>query len=524
MSNNQPIELASIRHKLTSLASVIKSQQPQTLFENAERHSQCVLELEGLYFDWSLQRIDIPAFESLLEYAQASRLLEQLQDQLTGKPVNQSENRAALHATFRGAPSLGDYQGSAYQDELNRCKAFAQAVLDGEIRSHSDQPFTDVVHVGIGGSYLGQKLLCEALKPSRLKMHFLANVSSKQWNSTINELHPNTTLFIIASKSFSTPETLKNYQKVKAWLSSTTATKSSLSKNIVLVTANDENLSQADCYAFSMPNTTGGRFSLWSTMGLPIMLGVGVDQFDSLLAGARAVDEHVCTSVPTRNIPLVLALLEHWNINYLGTRSHVILSYIEELRLMTAHLQQLEMESLGKSVQHGGDQVKNHTNTVIWGGEETEGQHAWHQWLHQGTHEYSADVICTSQFDSGHDQWVFANALAQQEMMFFGHANPDQTHKNVKGGHGSNLLLLKDKSAHTLGLLIALYEHKVALLGLIWGVNAFDQWGVEQGKVLADKIDNLLSDPSNQDLSTQRAQRLHKIASRFAGLKPTPHV
>ena len=518
MSSNQSTRLQAIRQRLIVEANRIRSHSPEALFSSSDRLDQFSLQVQEIFFDFSLQWITPEILGLLTEYAEEVNLSQHLHQQFTGQVVNLSENRAALHTSIRGTQSEDPELDQENIDELTRCREFVKGVLSGAIGSYTGETYTEVVHVGIGGSYLGQRFLCDALEKKGIPVRFLTNLSGQLWQHTIRHLNPNRTLFIIASKSFSTPETIQNYQRVRSWLAETTVNPQSHIKNVVLVTADQTTLAKTDTTSFAMPQSVGGRFSLWSSMGLPIMLSAGVEAFDSLLQGAQAADQHVVTSQPVRNIGVLLALLEFWNVNFLGTRSHVVLSYVEPLRLLTAHLQQLEMESLGKSVDQSSHPSISHTGSVIWGGEETEGQHAWHQWLHQGTHPYSADVIGTTSDNQHHDRWILANCLAQQDLMFFGNSNEDEPHKQVPGCHGSNLILLDSTSPHTLGMLISLYEHKTACLGYLWQVNAFDQWGVEKGKVSANQILDLLHDSTTPGFQGARGERLRKIASHFEKL------
>lgn len=249
-------------------------------------------------------------------------------------------------------------------------------------------------------------------------------------------------------------------------------------------------------------------------MGLPVLLAIGPARFEELLQGANLIDQHVSTAPSSSNAAVILALLALWNTNFLAASSHAVLAYVATLRWLPAYLQQLEMESLGKSVTIEGESVPHHTTSVIWGGEETDGQHAWHQWLHQGTHAYSADFIATTERRHKNDRWTLANCLAQHHVAFNGHSDEATPEKYIEGGHGSTLILLDRTDAKTIGMLLALYEHKVACLGYLWNINPFDQWGVERGKVMAEDINTALSDAGHTLSNPLLDARVRKILPR----------
>ncbi len=507
-------DVARIWRRLEVLASDHRSRRADEYPSNPDVLKTRVLSVNELTLDWSLQKLDDDVIGTLVELSVATNLQKQLQRQFAGEIVNPTEQRAALHTAMRGTPtstgSIDDQVRAAWVD----LSQFARNVLHGRINSYSGNAFTDVLHIGIGGSHLGQKLLCDALASTRLNLHFLSNNQSEHVINTLRALDPAKTLVIVASKSFSTPETQKNFENVKCWIAEHSGRRDALDSNLVLISSNTSSLADLPGKHFVVPNEVGGRFSIWSSMGLPVLLAIGPEQFEQLLQGANLIDQHVATAPSTSNTAMMLALLALWNTNFLMTTSHTVLTYVAALRWLPAYLQQLEMESLGKSVTVEGQSVPNHTTSVIWGGEETDGQHAWHQWLHQGTHAYSADFIATTERGYRDDSWILANSLAQHHVVFYGHTDKTAPEKHIEGGHGSTLILLDKINAKTIGMLLALYEHKVACLGYLWNINPFDQWGVERGKVMAEDINKALSDPKHTLSNPLLEARVRKILPR----------
>ena len=507
-------DVAAIWHRLYALAQEHRERDPTSYTPDATRLVRCSLRIGPLAMDWSLQRVDQTVLRTLYELGKQISLRERLNDQFQGAIVNPTEHRGALHTALRGTPSDAESFDARAKKTHREISQFASEVISGQLRSCCGSAFTDVLHVGIGGSHLGQKFLCDALGSKRLNVHFLSNTQPAQVHRTLNSLIPSTTLVIVASKSFTTPETTQNFQVVKHWFAEWTSNVKALDSNLVLVTSNASRIAGFPGRHFLIPDEVGGRFSVWSAMGLPVLLALGPEQFDELCIGAAAMDQHVATSPMAENAAVILALLTLWNVNFLDATSHGLLAYCGRLRMLPAHLQQLEMESLGKSVRLNGDPVSYHTTGVIWGGEETDGQHAWHQWLHQGTHRYSADFIATADAAEPADQWILANCLAQQHVMFVGHTDTDTPYKSIRGGNGSTLIMLDRIDARSIGMLVALYEHKVTCLAHLWDINAFDQWGVERGKLIAMEVDAALNDPDSRLSNTFLEQRVRKIVER----------
>lgn len=507
-------DVARIWRRLEVLASDHRSRDADSYPPNPDILRARSLSVDGLTLDWSLQKLDQEVLKTLFELGDAVHLPERLRRQFTGDIVNPTEQRAALHTAMRGTPTSRENFEGQVQAELEDLIEYTANVLLGRTTSYSGDAYTDVLHVGIGGSHLGQKLLCDALASTRLNFHFLSNSHGEHVTHTLRTLDPQKTLVIVASKSFSTPETLQNFERVKCWFAEHTGQPGALARNLVLVSSNTSSLAELPGKHFVVPNEVGGRFSVWSAMGLPILLALGPDQFKRLLQGARIMDQHVATTRTSINAAVILALVALWNNNFLATASHAVLTYVASLRWLPAYLQQLEMESLGKSVTIEGETVPHHTTSVIWGGEETDGQHAWHQWLHQGTHAYSADFIATTEHRFKGDRWTLANSLAQHQVAFFGHSDEVAPEKHIQGGHGSTLILLDKADAQTIGMLLALYEHKVACLGSLWNINPFDQWGVERGKVMAEDINKALSDNGHTLPNPLLDARVRKILPR----------
>lgn len=480
------------------------------LLTDSSRFTDSHMTVENLLVDWSRQLVDQPVQEQLNRLAEERGVHEFLQSISRGDFVNRTESRPATHVAQRSSSSTNQ--------SLQTMLDLANQIYMGTLRGHSGKPFTDVVNIGIGGSHLGPEMICRALKQNHgPKVHFLTNIHPETRSNLLESLDPDSTLFIIASKSYSTFETLDNARYVRQWMTARVPWDADFGNHFIHVTSNPE-LVPRDETVLEVPHSIGGRFSVWSAMGFAIAIAFGTDVYQDLHAGARAVDHHVLkTESVAQNLAIKLALLAVWNTNVLNTESHLILPYDPRLQLLPAYLQQLEMESNGKSTSRDGEPISQQSSPIVWGGVETDGQHAYHQLLHQGTRRYSADVIISrsaSSMDENAptDDWILANAVAQSTVMFAGYQEPNgQTFKNIKGRHGSTIIVLKELNAYNLGALIALYEHKVACLGHLWNVNSFDQWGVEAGKRLAGDVYSFLQQGEAQHLPTSTTDFLAKI-------------
>ncbi len=466
-----------------------------------ERFRKFSLAAGDMLLDYSRQAVSDETMRLLVALARECGLEAEVTRLFAGARVNATENRAALHTALRAdAPVLLDGRDVTRDvaGTLAAMRRFATGVRAGRVKGATGRAFTDVVNVGIGGSDLGPRLACEALAPRAKggpRLHFVSNVDGAAISSTLAALDPRATLLIVASKTFTTQETMANARTALAWLEKQLGRKAAV-RHLCAVTADS-----ARAAAFGVPvervfplwDWVGGRYSLWSAVGLPVALAAGMKAFEDLLAGARAMDEHFRTAPLERNLPVVLALLEVWNATFRGVTSRAVLPYDERLRLLPAYLQQLEMESCGKHVTRDGRAVDYATAPLTWGGAGTDGQHAYFQWLHQGTQAIAADFItCCRPHHRlrGHHDILLANFLAQMQALAFGTTGTGKLppHQVFEGDRPSTAILLDELSPRALGGLIALYEHKVFAQSVLWNVNAFDQWGVELGKQLAGRI------------------------------------
>lgn len=469
--------------------------------------------LGPLFVDYSKERVDSQVRRALADLANESGLPEAVAALFAGEQVNETEGRAALHTELRKPAAQARPE---VRQERERFLRFAEDVRGGRCRGATGSPIRAIVHVGIGGSHLGPQLALEALRAADdgPEVRFLANIDGAAVEQTLAGLDPATTLAIVASKSFETLETRINAQTLRRWFSSVAADAAVARCHFAAVTGNADaarDFGVADERRFSLWDWVGGRFSLWSAVGLPVAIGLGREAFEELLAGAHLVDTHFACAAAHENLPALLALLQIWNTNFLGATSHAVLPYDHRLRLLPAYLQQLEMESNGKSTRLDGEPTGTHTAPVVWGGEETGGQHAFHQLLHQGTRTFSADFIaCVRPGHNlpAHHDWLLANCLAQSKALADG-CPSECGHQRLRGGHPSTTILLDALDPKSLGALIALYEHKVFSAGVIWGINSFDQWGVRLGKALAEDIHEQLrgADAPRQDPSTRALLR-----------------
>lgn len=488
--------------------------------EDPNRFHNFHLEAAGLSLDYSKNRVTKDTMSMLLRLAQEQDLSTKIQAMFDGEAINRSENRPALHTALRNFSDRdifvdGENIMPEVRETVHRMEEFCWKIRRNQWRGYTNRPFTDVVSIGIGGSFLGPKLASSALKPywdSRLSIHYLANIDGSHITEILKRLDPATTLFIIQSKSFGTQETLKNASACRQWFLDNGGTEDDLSKHFTAVSSNIE---KATAFGideeniFPMWDWVGGRYSLWSAIGLPLALAIGIDNFRELLRGAHDMDEHFRTAPLDQNMPVIMALLGAWYVNFFGVNSHAILPYDHYLRSLPAYLQQLDMESNGKRVSIDGNVLDYDTGPIIWGGVGTNGQHAFHQLLHQGTHFSPCDFIMPmtshNPIDNFHAMLV-SNCLSQSQALLQGKSEEQAINeilatgkskaeaivlapqKIIPGNRPSNTLYFQKSTPRSIGALIALYEHKVAAQGMIWGVNSFDQWGVELGKQLGDKV------------------------------------
>ena len=530
----------------------IKTQQMCDWFAaDLERFQRFHISAAGLNLDFSKNRITSDTLTLLASLAEERQLADKIQAMFAGELVNQSEKRPALHTALRNfssRPVIADGEDvmPEVRSTLKRIEEFCWRIRRHQWRGYSNKPFTDVVSIGIGGSFLGPKLASAALKPywdSSLNIHYLSNIDGSNITEILHQLNPATTLFIVQSKSFGTQETLKNALACRHWFLDNGGSEADLARHFAAVSANVEKAVEfgiAEENIFPMWDWVGGRYSLWSAIGLPLALAIGADNFRDMLQGAFLMDEHFRTAPLDKNMPVVMALLGIWYINFFGMSSHAILPYDHYLRSLPTHLQQLDMESNGKSVTQQGVAVDYQTGPIIWGGVGTNGQHAFHQLLHQGTHFAPCDFILPMQSHNPIDNFhamLASNCLSQSQALLQGKSEQEAfdeliaggmdeaqasvlaKQKAIPGNRPSNTLYFPRTTPKTLGALIALYEHKVAAQGMIWDVNSFDQWGVELGKQLGDKVLNALEQQESNasfDGSTQGLiDAWHKIQGQL---------
>lgn len=405
--------------------------------------------------------------------------VEQWRDKMVaGQPINITEKRAVGHMWLRDGK---------HPDALNVLKKI-QAFCD---KTHTENKFTDIVHIGIGGSDLGPRFVCDALKhlPKHMNVHFVANVDAADITETLKPLNPATTLFVIASKTFTTIETMMNAKFAKAWLGGR-----DIAKHMIALSTNEAGVKEFGINPdnmFPFWDWVGGRFSVWSSIGMPIALAYGFDVFQDFLDGAKAMDDHFKTAEPHLNLPMMLALYGVWNRNFMGRSAVAVLPYTQNFCLFPNLLQQIDMESNGKHVTRDGDFITDYaTGPIVFGQAGTNGQHAFHQWLHQGTDIVPCEIIAIEQspYDSEHHRVLNANAAAQTLAFFKGDDAQENLHKHYAGKRPSVKIELKNLTPSPIGAIIALYEHKIFVQGIIWNINSFDQYGVELGKKLATRI------------------------------------
>ncbi len=484
------------------------------------RFERFSLEAGPLFLDYSRNRVTTRTLSLLLDWARESDLESWVARLFAGEAVNQTERRPALHMALRNRSNrpievAGSDVMPLVHAELARMRSFSAAVRDGGWTGHSGAPVTDVVAIGIGGSSLGPRLVVEALAPyaePRLRIHFVANVDGAEIDSTLAGLDPARTLFVVISKTFTTAETLANARTARAWYLDKGGDPQALGRHFVAISTNAAKVAEFGLdpeKSFAMWDWVGGRYSLWSAVGLPIAIAVGFDRFAELLDGAHEMDEHFRSAPPAANMPVLLGLIGAWYGGFFGAASHAILPYDRRLAQLPAFLQQLDMESNGKRVTREGEPVDYTTGPIVWGGVGTDGQHAFFQLLHQGTRLVPADFIAAIEPHHGlaeHHRMLLANCLAQGEALMRGRtlaeagaelaaagAAPEEQqrlapHMVCPGNQPSNTILMRRLDPRSLGALLALYEHKVFVQAVLWRINPFDQYGVELGKKLATGI------------------------------------
>jgi glucose-6-phosphate isomerase len=521
-----PVDLAAWK-VLSAHHGAVKAVSLRELFASDEsRFEKFQLSAAGIFLDYSKNHLSDATHTLLVDLAEACHVSARLNSMFDGEIVNSTEHRPALHTALRNRGEkpvqvAGENVLPAIRGVLDRLRDFSDKVRSGEWVGYSGKAITDVVNIGIGGSDLGPLMAVEALAPfahQRINLHFVSNVDGSHMVSTLKKVNPETTLFLVASKTFATQETLTNAHSARVWFLNSGAIQTDVAKHFVALSTNKEAVIEFGIDAanmFGFWDWVGGRYSLWSAIGLPLILSIGMDRFEQFLQGAHDMDNHARTAPMKENMPVTLALLTIWYNNFWSAHSHLIAPYDQYLHRFPAYLQQLTMESNGKSVHVDGTPVSCATGPVVWGEPGTNGQHAYFQLVHQGTHLIPTDFIMALESLNPlgiHQDLLMANCFAQSEALMMGKtkhelriemqaagANEEEIerlsgHRSFAGNRPSNTLLVQQLTPHALGALIALYEHKVFVEAAIWDINPFDQWGVELGKQLAKSIHNEISD------------------------------
>lgn len=511
----------------------LRNQTMRELFAaDKNRFAKFSLNMDGLLFDYSKNLITEETLALLINLARQSNLHDWITRQFKGEKINTSEARAVLHTALRSPRNStvlvdGKNVIPDVHRVLDHMRRYTEAIRAGTMLGHTGKKIRHIVNIGIGGSALGPLMACEALKPfgkNELTAHFVSNVDATDIAETLKKLDPETSLFIISSKTFTTQETLSNARTARAWLVEHMGTEDAVAKHFAAVSTNLTETSKFGInpeHVFEFWDWVGGRYSLWSAIGLPIALYIGMDNFERLLAGGHAMDEHFQNAPLEKNMPVILGLLGIWYGNFFGTGSYAILPYDQYMQHFPAYLQQLEMESNGKRVDRDGAPVDYDTHFVVWGEPGTNGQHSFYQLIHQGTRMVPTDFLAPlASYNpiGAHHAMLLSNCFAQTEALMLGKTEAEARaeliaqgltgealesllpYKIFPGNRPSNTLLFDKLDPYTLGQLIALYEQKVFVQSVVWNINAFDQWGVEFGKQLANKLLPELN--STEDVST----------------------
>jgi len=531
--------------ELESHAYYITQSHISTLFnENQNRFEDFNFSAGKLLADFSKQNISNETVKLLIALANEKNLTQWIKDLFNGKKLNDSENRPALHTALRTPePESLIIDGidiiSEVHKHLKRMEKLVSRIHSGQWRGFSGHPINTIVNIGVGGSDLGPLMACKALRQyasdlaKPITVHFVSSMDGSQMAELLNQLNPARTLFVVASKSFSTIDTLANATTAIEWLkkSSNEVEKDILlARHFVGVTANPSKATEwgiPEANQLEFWDWTGGRYSMWSTIGLPIALKLGMQRFSEILAGAHAMDRHFKEAPLDQNIPVLLAMIGIWNINFLNINAHAILPYDGRLNHLPAYLEQLEMESNGKSVTRNGETTDYHTCPILWGEIGTNAQHAFYQLLHQGTEAVMCDFLVAAKRYHNLDntelqhqhQLNLANCLAQSRILALGDsvldgAEQNPTHKRYRGNQPCTTIMIDELTPFTFGQLIALYEHKVFVQSVIWDINPFDQWGVELGKKVATSLFNSLKKNNVDEFDSSTNGLMHHIAKK----------
>ncbi len=536
--------------KLQNHHSRVKNLHMRRLFSiDPHRFEKFSVKHKGLLLDYSKNRITSETIPLLCNLAREANLEQWRERMFRGDKINNTENRSVLHTALRNQSDKPiKVQGKDIMPEINavidKMAHFSEKIRSGEWKGHTGKAITSIVNIGVGGSDLGPKMVYQALKPyqhKKLRVYFVSNIDGAHIEEILEPLNPETTLFIISSKTFNTQETLSNARVARHWLLHSLKDKKAIRQHFVAVSTNKKAVQAFGIDTdnmFEFWDWVGGRYSLWSAIGLSIVIAVGADNFQKLLQGAHEMDQHFQQAPLEENMPVIMALLGVWYNNFFKTESYGIFPYDDYLRSMPMYLEQADMESNGKSVDRYGHKVNYPTGPIVWGASGISGQHAFYQSLHQGTKMIPADFIVSMKTHSQHQEQhniLFSNALAQTEALMRGR-NIDETYADIRasqhkpshnvssksiqhmvfdGNNPTNTLLLDQLSPRILGNLLALYEHKIFVQGIIWNLNSFDQWGVELGKQLAKQILNDIHKPyitNSHDASTNALMNYYRNA------------
>lgn len=522
-------------NKLQQHFESIKEAHMTTWFEHQpERAQQMSLKWEDFFLDYSKNRINAETLNLLKDLAEELQLSDAISKYFGGEKINKTEGRAVLHTALR-APEDAEvfYEGNNVIPEIyevkHKIKQFSQEVIEGYRKGFTNKAFTDIVNIGIGGSDLGPAMVVDALSyyKNHLNVHFVSNVDGDHVHEVLKKLDPETTLFVIVSKTFTTQETLSNATTIKQWFLQH-ATQDDIAKQFVAVSTNIENVKAFGIdpqNIFPMWDWVGGRFSLWSAVGLSISLAVGFEQFDAMLKGAHKMDVHFKEEKFGQNIPMILAFLSVWYNNFFKAESEAVIPYTQYLNQFATYLQQAIMESNGKSIDRAGDKVSYQTGNLIWGEPGTNSQHAFFQLIHQGTKLIPADFIgfgTSLHGNQDHQDKLMSNFFAQTEALLNGKTKSEVKaegtnesiipYKIFEGNRPTNTIFIDKLTPESLGKLIAMYEHKIFVQGVVWNVYSYDQFGVELGKQLAGKILNEFTDSysAHHDASTTNLISMYK--------------
>ncbi len=499
--------------------------------ENPERFKQYSINVNDILLDYSKNLLTDKTFKLLMDLARFARVEMSRDHMFSGENMNCTEFRPALHIALRNRSNKPVMvNGKDVMPQVNavlqKMRDFSERVRSGKLRGYNGRRIRSIVNIGIGGSDLGPQVVCDAMKPFAqrdLKVHFVSNADATHLVETLKQVEPETTLFVISSKSFTTQETMLNAHSARNWFVDLVGNEAAVARHFVAVSTNIEATTRFgidEDNVFEFWDWVGGRYSLWSAIGLSIALYIGMDHFEDMLQGAHEMDQHFQNAPLEQNMPVILAMLGVWYNNFFDAQSHAIMPYSQYLERLPAYLQQLDMESNGKTIDRQNQRVNYLTGPIIWGQSGTNGQHAFFQLMHQGTKPVPADFLipALSQNPLGlHHRVLFSNCLAQTKALMLGKRYSEALaemkaagrsteeideaieHKVFEGNKPSNTIIFERLNPKTLGSIMAMYEHKVFVQGIVWNINSFDQWGVEYGKVLAGEIQQDLAQPGNVD-------------------------